>query len=275
MHSPTAPEGDETRKALKRTLQHKRPNPHRRVLERIGYYVATRRIRADQALLNKWPPYAPPSCVDWDLHDELTVQLYGVNEWNVLDWFVQLVRKGDLAALSPADILALQEESRALQARGIPELTKHGAPVNEALSEGELMKLQSAIGKHASDFIRTGTFVFADFQPTILIERDTNDPRQLVDYEFLSPFHTNGLLYLFATLLRRVRLPIEQCPRCQNIFLKARRDAGYCSRECQSRAYAKLQRGDGPPKRRGRPKKALQSQTKTPTRKGTKQGKRG
>ncbi|MGH8615542.1 MAG: hypothetical protein ACREYF_26870, partial [Gammaproteobacteria bacterium] len=75
-------DAEEDKKALRRACEAKRPNPHERVLDRIGYYVATKRIRAGKGQLKQWPPPVPK----WDLHDELTVQFYGVNEWNVLNW---------------------------------------------------------------------------------------------------------------------------------------------------------------------------------------------
>lgn len=223
------------------------------ILKRIGYYKAHGRIRLGQSRIGPWPPAYPK----WEMHDDLTVQLYSVDEWNVLNWFIELVKRGDLTQLSPADILARREESQALQARGIPEVTKYGAPLNEPLSLVELIGLQSAVRNHIDQFLATGTFTFADFRPTILIKRDPEDMQRLVDYEFLPPFDSKGLLYLFATLLRRVRLPIERCPHCHQIFLKPRRDAEHCSRECQYLHYAQKQRSNRPPSERGRgrPKK--------------------
>ena len=180
------------------------------------------------------------------------------------------VGEHDLTKLSPADILALQEESHALQARGIPDVTEHGAGLNEPLSMAKLIHLQREVSSHVEEFLKKKQFTFTEFTPTLLIERDPKDQQRLIDYEFLPPFDGKGLLYLFATLLRRVRLPIEQCPRCQQIFLKPRKDAQFCSRDCQSLAYAKSQRGDRPPKKRGRPRKhpAPQSQGNMSDKKG-------
>lgn len=250
---------EENRKALDRAWKAKKPDPYERVLERIGYYVVTKRIRLGTGQLKQWPPRVPK----WDRHDDLTIQLYGVNEWNVLNWFIQLVKKGPLTALSPAEILALREESLVLQGRAIPDITAHGAGVNDPLSLTELSHLQSTVRSHVDEFLQSQTFTFKEFRPTLLIERDPDDARRLIAYEFVPPFHGQGLLYLFATLLRRVRLPIERCPRCQHIFLKARKDAGYCSRECQSVHYAQKQRGDRPPGKRGRPKKLQPGMTAT------------
>jgi len=273
---PQTNDAEENKKAVKRAQDVKKPNPHERVLERIGYYLATGRIRLGMDPLGPWPP-SYPKYSKWDLHDDLIVELSGVNEWNVLNWFIQFAKKGDLTKLSPADILALQEESQALQARGIPEVTPRGAPLNEPLSVAELTQLQREVQKHIENFLATGTFAFTDFHPTLVVERDPEDKRRLIDYEFLPPFHGQGLLYLFATLLRRVRLPIEQCPRCQNIFLKSRKDAGYCSRECQSLHYAQRKRGNRPPGKRGRPRKYPEpldhGTTRKPTeKKGVKHG---
>jgi hypothetical protein len=256
---PQTNDVEENKKAVKRAQNVKKPNPHERALERIGYYLARGRIRLGKDPLGPWPP-SYPKYSKWDLHDEAIVQLYGVNEWNVLNWFIQFAKKGDLTKLSPADILALKEESQALQAKGIPELTTRGAGLNEPLSVAELTKLQADVQKHIDEFIATKTFTFTDFATTILIERDPDDERRLVDYEFVPPFHGQGLRYLFATLLRRLRLPIEQCPRCKNIFLKSRKDAGYCSRECQSLHYAQRKRGNRPPGKRGRPRKIVEVQ---------------
>ena len=266
-------DADATAKALRLAFKAKRVNPHERVLERIGYYLATGRIRPGKDPLGPWPP-SYPKYSRWDLHDESTVQLYGVNEWNVLNWFIQLAKKSDLTTLSPADRLALQEESHALQAKGIPELTPRGAGVNEPLSVAELTELQTDVQKHVDAFLATKTFTFTDFTTSILIERDPDDERRLVDYEFVSPLDGQGLRYLFATLLRRVRLPIERCPQCQRIFLKPRRDAEHCSRECQYLHYAKVKRGHRPPGKRGRPRKHPESpqtlDTKATQKKGAK-----
>jgi hypothetical protein len=248
-------DAEENAKALRRAFESKKANPHEGILKRIGYYKAHGRIRLGESRICPWPPAYPK----WEMHDDLTVQLYSVDEWNVLNWFIELVKRGDLTQLSPADILGLREESQALQARGIPEVTKYGAPLNEPLSLVELTELQTAVRNHIDQFLKTGSFTFAEFRPTLLIERDPEDIQRLVDYEFLPPFDGKGLLYLFATLLRRVRLPIQRCPypRCQNIFLKSRKDAGYCSRQCQSVHYAQKQRSNRPPSERGRgrPKK--------------------
>jgi hypothetical protein len=250
----SVPEADieEDRKALKRAWEAKRPNPHRRALERIKYYVVTGRIRSGIDPVGTWPPKAS----EWALiQDGSIVELYGVNEKKVLAWFIDLAKKGDLTKLSPADILALQEESHALQARGIPEVTEHGAGVNEPLSLAGLIELQTEVRKRIDEFFATNEFTFLGFTPTILIKRDPQDHRCLIDYEFLPPFHSQGLLYLFATLLRRVRLPIERCPWCQQIFLPSRKDAEHCSRPCQAAHFSQRIRSNKPPGKRGRPRK--------------------
>lgn len=268
-------EAEETAKALRLAIKTKKVSPHERALERIGYYLATGRIRLGKDPLGRWPP-SYPKYSKWELHDESTVQLFGVNEWNVLNWFIQLAKNGDLTKRSPADILALQEESQALQAKGTPELTTHGAPLNEPLSVAELTELQTDVRQHVDAFLATKTFTFTDFTPTILIKRDPDDERRLVDYEFVSPLDGQGLRYLFATLLRRVRLPIERCPQCQRIFLKPRRDAEHCSRECQYLHYAQKKRGHRPPGKRGRPRKhpapPQPLDTKATQKKGAKHG---
>jgi hypothetical protein len=246
----------EAKRAIEESIKAKRPDPYESVLTQLGYFRAQGRIRMDLPSPTGHSMW-PPQCAKWDQHDDVTVQLYQVNEWAVLDWFVRLVKKGEVPALTPGTRLQLQEEYRALQARAVPELTQHGAGWSRTAlpSLEEITALQAEVRQKIDRFLTTGTFSFTDFTPTVLIERDPRDQQRLIDYEFLPPFHTKGLLYLFASLLRRVRLPIERCPRCQQIFLKPRKDAEHCSRECQYIHYAQKKRGHRPPGTRGRPRK--------------------
>lgn len=276
MHRLTTPvHAVDNRAAAKETIDSaikaKRHDPYEGVLTQLGYFLAKGRRRLD-ITNTKTHARWPPSCAKWDRHDDVTVQLYEVNEWAALDWFVRLVKRGEVRALTPGARLQLQEEYRALQARAIPELTEHGAGWTRAAlpSLEEIMALQAEVRQKIDSFLATGTFTFTDFTPIILIERDPKDPLRLIDYEFLPPFHTKGLMYLMATLLRRVRLPIERCPRCQQIFLKPRKDAKHCSRECQYIHYAQEKRGHRPPGTRGRPRKypdPQQPQDQTATKK--------
>jgi hypothetical protein len=259
------------KRAIELAIKAKRPDPYESVLTQLGYFRATGRSRLDTKNKTSQARWLP-RCAKWDQHDDVTVQLYEVNKWAVLDWFVRLVKRGEVRALTPGTRLQLQEEYRALQARAIPELTEHGAGwTRTALpSLEEITALQTEVRQKIDSFLATRTFTFTDFTPTVLIERDPEDPKRLIDYEFLPPFHTKGLLYLFASLLRRVRLPIERCPQCQQIFLKARKDAEHCSRECQYIHYTQKKRGHRPPGIRGRPRKypdPQQPQDQTTTKK--------
>jgi hypothetical protein len=244
----------EVKKELERAIKAKeqRADPYERVLDAMGYYVASKRIQVDGYGLSRWPP----PCAKWEVHKDATVQLYAVDEWKVLDWFVQLVKKGELEDLTLGVRLQLQEQYRALQARGIPYLTKGPCWNRKTFpSLEELKDVQRAVRVHVNTFLETKIFTFTEFTPTLLIQRDPDDPRRLVDHEFVPHLDVKGMLYLFATLLRRVRVPIERCPQCQHIFLKPRRDAEHCSRECQYLHYAQKKRGHRPPGKRGRPRK--------------------
>jgi hypothetical protein len=200
--------------------------------------------------------------------------LYAINEWEVLEWFIRLVNAGDLRSLPASEMLAFQEDYQAFQARVVPVLTKGPSWNRKALpSMEELIALQKTMSDHVEAFLENGSFIFKDFTPTICIERHPDDRRRLVRHEFVPFTDARGMLYLFATLLWRVGLPIERCPFCRKIFLKSRKDAGYCSRDCQRLHYAQKKRGDRPPGKRGRPRKYPEPETlNTPPNSGAKKG---
>lgn len=259
----------ELQKAVERASKGRRPDPYERVLTEMRYYRASERLRLDKDEIRSWPP----TCAKWELHNETTVQLYAVDEWEVLDWFVKLVQKGDIAQLPSGTRLQLQEQYHALQARGVPELTKGPCWNRTTLpSLEELKEVQRDVQTHIETFLTTGTYTFTEFTPTILVQRDPSDARRLVDHEFVPLLNAKGMVYLFATLLRRVRLPIERCPWCQQVFLKPRKDAVHCSRECQYLHYAQKQRGSRPPGKRGRPRKQPKPQQTPDTKATTKKG---
>src|SRR6266581_3249528 len=164
------------KQAIESAIKAKRHDPYEGVLTQLGYYLAKGRIRLDTKN-TKTRAVWPPSCAKWDQHDDVTVQLYEVNEWAVLDWFVRLVKRGEVRTLTPGTRLQLQEEYRALQARAIPELTQHGAGwTRTALpSLEEITALQTEVRQKIDSFLATGTFTFTDFTPTVLIERNPKD----------------------------------------------------------------------------------------------------
>jgi hypothetical protein len=256
-----------TRRDIERAFAAKPVDPYKQVLHRKHFYVIDRRIPLQQV------QSVHLRCADWEIRTDGTVQIFVLHEWKVLNWFVELAKKGDLASLTAAEFLGLQEDYQAFQARVIPVLTNGPCWNRTSLpSLEELSLLQSKVREHIERFLAlgdAGEFTFTEFTPTLLIQRDPKDRRRLVVHEFVPHLDVRGMLYLFATLLRHVRLPIEQCPRCKQMFLKPRKDAEHCSRECQYLYYAQKKRGDRPPGKRGRPRKHPELQ-QTHTTKATK-----
>jgi hypothetical protein len=228
-------------------------------LQRLQFWKVKSQTRLQEEVKGMRPasPYQ-----SWQLDGRLRTD-YEIDRWRVLKWFIDLTRKGDLTRLTPAGLLSLQEEYVALLG-AIPLLTPGGSALPGASlpSVKELGDFQETIRGHVEKFLETGEFIFTDFTPTLRIQRDPKDPRVLIHYQFVPPAKGKALLYVMASLLKDVALPVESCQRCEQVFLKPRKDAEYCSRQCQSLHYAQKKRGDKPASRVGRPRKYPEPTTK-------------
>lgn len=84
-----------------------------------------------------------------------------------------------------------------------------------------------------------------------LIFEDTPDALLVTDVTFF-----------FEGLFRKLR----RCPECQKIFLRRRKDKGFCSKPCQVRVAVRRLRNTPPDRigKRGRPPKSLKTSPPPP-----------
>jgi hypothetical protein len=161
---------------------------------------------------------------------------FEASEWDQLNWYVQFAAKR-IKQLSPGERLSLREEARAVErtlARRIG-----GAESVPEIDDDELQRLHGFFSKKLLELVTTGHVTLGPFELRILITfglvSETVGGKGLLGNRFLT--------YHFAKLLTWFPDAIRGCPHCNNIFLRFRRNAIYCSRACQSVAVMRQLRG--------------------------------
>jgi DNA-binding transcriptional ArsR family regulator len=179
------------------------------------------------------PEALTPALVRIGYYDDTKKRGRQVDYPRLLGWFVDFARK-DLARMSPAELLLLREELRALQEEGC-SLTENDEGVARHLA-----KTQEAVAHHLSKLTGTGGIEFGPFQLIISIHLPRFDPRLSVQTEqsisageHVEPYDGKGLLHMLARALTRAGDRLRHCSQCSALFVQARRKQQYCKRKCQ------------------------------------------
>ncbi len=174
------------------------------------------------------------------------------DEWERMNWYVHLCQK-PLKEMTHGEISTLQEEIKAIERF----LFGHTNPT--IFSIRQISRLQKKIQKYLQDLINKGQTMFVGFKMNLWIvhgpvahqkmqERNpttTNSQPPFDLFSWLKPLSgEEGIIFEMGHLLRRFGASIIRCPHCSKIFLQLRKNADYCSRECQSRAYMRNKRAE-------------------------------
>lgn len=184
--------------------------------------------------------------------------------WELLDWFVTFSQR-DIAALTEEECSLLDEEIQTIQLLG--SFTHNIWVPNRE----ELKALASTAHKILSDLTEKGCARIGPLSVEFVVWRGTEKQedipesrraRGVVKYEGWgpalighppaegiafqgSPDGKDALLYCMAQLLSRYPGAVRRCPHgdedCRQLFAQFRSSAIHCSRQCQTRAYAKEQ----------------------------------
>lgn len=185
-----------------------------------------------------------------------------LGQLNALAWFVKLSHTVltlglEAAKLSPADVLAKQEEfaalERHLQVRQSPPLP----------SELDLWTVCISARDTLLELFQTGrtrlspgyTYVDMELPGTpgdrARTHEDFNHGMGNPSFKTDGAVGKNGLIREFQALLTKYGSALRYCPRCKMLFVKPRKNAEYCSRDCQNAHYMKTMRE----KAKAKPKK--------------------
>ena len=173
----------------------------------------------------------------------------------VLGWFVEFAQM-DLAASSPAEVLAKQEEYAALQRHFWHEAKPAIPPA------WELAESQKTIAFHLFELLDKGSTSMGPFRFHIIIQLPgklgatiPEGHSGVVSAEVRRGPHTKNH-HAMAEQLREFAPFVLRCPRCKTIFVKPRANAEYCSRRCQNADYMQhIRDEDKKPKKRSTRKK--------------------
>lgn len=158
------------------------------------------------------------------------------DEWELMNWYVLMAQK-QLNKMSKGEILLLQEEFMALEYKQSLVVNPH------PLGVLEIEQIQKTILKHLQDLADGQGILIGEFRMTIWfngkIRGRLPDP---ISWHWLHG--DNQFIYHFGLLLEKWSASIRRCPHCSKIFLQLRRNAIYCGRECQSRAFMKKKRAE-------------------------------
>ena len=192
--------------------------------------------------------------------DDTKKQGRQVDYRRLLGWFVDFSRK-DLAKMSSAEVLLLQEEIHALYEEhyryyeGTASTAKH------------LPKTQAIVAHDLEQLTKTGRIDFEDFKlrPFILLPRFSPLPTTPYKYnifigELVEPFDGKGLLYLLFESLKDAGDRLRYCKHCSTLFVQARRKQQFCTRQHQQVASMRALRAIQPKEREARKTKKRSSQ---------------
>jgi hypothetical protein len=170
--------------------------------------------------------------------DDTKKQGRQVDYRRLLDWFVALSRK-NLATMSPAALLELREEVRALQEEGSGGVT---LTEDDASTAAHLLQTQRTVAQYLEQLTTTGRIEFEEFKlsPSILLPRFRPGETAAYKYpiyvgESVDPLHGKGLLFLFFWALKGAGDRLRQCQHCARLFVQARRKQQFCAPRCRMR----------------------------------------
>ena len=185
------------------------------------------------------------------------------SDWDRMNWYAELIKK-DLGKMTPGEVLALQEEFRALK-RILWLPFGKGSQFSLLPPVAEMKATQSLVAKHLQELADKGETTLGPFQlKTHVISpahafrdrykgMEPSALRQLAGVDHKTDLLSgNGLVYYLAELLKTFGGSIRRCPHCSTIFLQFRRNAQYCGRKCQSVAVMRKKRSVAKAKPRAR-----------------------
>jgi len=151
------------------------------------------------------------------------------SEWDQLNWYVQFVGK-ELDRLTAGEFLSFKEEVRAIERTLVRRMVG-----SESLSEPS----DDEVRQHHS-FFRVRLVALADMG---MISFTLPETIVNISWHRWSEYLAGRrwLEYHFVQLLKKFHDAIQRCPNpaCHKIFLKARSNASFCSRQCQNRMAMK------------------------------------
>ncbi len=162
-----------------------------------------------------------------------------VSKWERMNWYVDFAQK-NLDRLSPGEVLNYQEDVVALE-RTLFKIHKPAPP-----DLPEIKGMQESIRKHLESLADKGVAVFIKpasittiVAPKVVARQEgiTLKPGDAIiaDIFYWDGYPgVRGLVHYLAELLKQFAPSIKRCPHCSKIFLQLRRNAVYCSRQCQS-----------------------------------------
>ena len=181
--------------------------------------------------------------------------------WDRLNWLV-IFSQRTLDNMSPGDCLSLREELAVLHGQA----QMGGLPLGDvplALPGWEdVQTLQATVREILTKWVDQGAVDLGPFTLTLELRR-SNSPEDGLraargfpnrakaipgqgTLEHIARYHLgsdeNPLLFYLSELLRDHASGIIRCPQCLKIFLKLRRHARYCSRECHTVAGMRAKR---------------------------------
>lgn len=168
---------------------------------------------------------------------------------NVLKWFVDLAQT-DLNDITPAATQAKLEEFAALE-RHMGLGARYSPPL---AGRGDLRHLREETDKYLTELVDSGIVRLGPFSMWIYIAipkklgRTVPEGHPGSDSLDTQAIGTHGLLREMAVLLKEYATSVVRCPRCKEMFVKPRKNADYCTRNCQNAHYMQTVR-DSQPKR--------------------------
>ena len=153
--------------------------------------------------------------------------------WDKMNWYANLA-KLNLDELSAGEILTLQEECVAIAA------AVYGIRPRKGPSPDDLNDLQFAVRAYLRGLARLGEARIGPIADTVVFLRgDIQGRTKTQNLWFHQVEHPIDwahvvLIHHMRELLKSFFEAIAVCVHCNNVFVKGRRDAKFCSQQCQS-----------------------------------------
>ncbi len=157
---------------------------------------------------------------------------YEFSDWEQMNWYLHFAEQ-DIEKLSGGELLSFKEEARAIERTLVRRLV--GSESLPEPTDDEIRKLHALFKERLQALADAGSVSFDPFEVVVTIN-------YLGWFEHLAG--KRWLEYHFVQLLKKFSADVQRCPKpdCNKIFLKARANATYCSRQCQNRMAMKTSR---------------------------------
>jgi uncharacterized C2H2 Zn-finger protein len=177
----------------------------------------------------------------------------GKDSWDRLNWLITFSQR-TLDNMSPGDCLSLREELAVLHGQAHVGGLPFGGGSLALPSWEDVHTLQSTVREILTKWVDQGTVDLGPFTLTLELHRSASPEDTLRaargfpnrakaipgqgTLKHVAHYHLGSeespLLFYLSELLRDHASGIIRCPKCLKIFLKLRRHARYCSRECHT-----------------------------------------